>query len=920
MSKRVVACASVAELTDVCVEEVRELFSSCQVVNVLVGSSSWEAALKKRFASECVMGVNVSTARHWLESQWELWGDGTELASAQQQHLLARPVLAQLASLSPSKKYVSQFVSFAEDVLAVRATIESAALADAVRAYEESLVSHDFAHPYEACSQAVAHAPGQGFVFVAPDAVRPSSKSLVEGLGAVADVVVLRRELPCVLGKAPASEGELDTLRSMLFSGKNNLASAGSFAATEIHGVHAESAVIAGLAKELAGEKERFGRVAVVFPRLSAVGSNLPFELEEAGVPVECRLSVPVRQTAFGSAFLQLEGLLAEDDDGYVNSIAFACSDYSGLDRKTAHGLAAVWRGQAGATHEERLAALSSGLRGRVPAKVWTEKLARVRRLIEAPSSAERVRLMFENARAMHFDANRLADDAAAGNAILDYLELCEELGCPVSLEDIAELDVCLVRDSGGDGECVRVVGASEVSLIDGVDRVVFARLDKASYPMAQPPSPFDRYLVELGFDMKPDTPLRQRVLLLDALEKGSGGFACYRLATNAEGDDNCQSALWDELMSVYRSETDGDAPVHALPAALVASGCGKRVCEADLFVGAGQDVVASGEVNRGTLDAGAFDLLFPDFENFNETFSPTALEDYYRCPYRWFVCRRIGANSLDKPFDQIAKGNLAHAVLERFYLNMAEAGIERVTSENINDCLEMASEAFDWQLAHEVERHRLNLMDDRDKQEANVVRKQVLDLVCRDATFLPGFAPRFLELKLEDPEGKPLVYAGVPVRGKVDRIDVDSQGRAVVIDYKLSGLASGYGLKKDEPGLPSRIQTDIYAVLVQRCLQMQGVKVEVVGSVYRSYAKNMLRGVYAEGIDWGGVEKTAACDSLPGGSHLETYPEYLAQVEKTVEGLVAHMREGDIAARPLCKDACEYCLAASFCEERRRA
>lgn len=917
MSKQVIACASVAELLDACAGEACRMSSECQVINILVNAPSWELAVKRRLAPAHVMGVNVATVDHWLESQWELWGDGTRLASAQQRHLLLRPVLAQLAGLSPSRKYVSQFASFVKDVLATGRAPKNEELAKAVDAYRASLACHGLADPSEAMRLVLAHVAGQGFVFVGPDDAHPFTAQMLEGLAAVADVVVLGRELPCARPQSTVA-GELAVLRSMLFSGRKGLAPTGRFTATEVHGVHAEDAVIVHLVKELAGDAQQFGRVAVVFPSASAIPASLPLELDGEGVPVECRLSVPVRQTAFGSAFLQLEKLLSEDDDA-SNSIALACSDYLGLDRKTARGFAAVWRGQAGSTHEERLASLTAGLRGRVPAKVWNEKLARVRKLLEAPGCEQRVQLMFENARAMHFDANRLSDDAAAANVILDYLALCDDLGCPIALEDIADLDVALVRDSGSAGECTHIVGASELSMLEGVDRVVFARLDKASYAMAQAPSPFDRYLEELGYSMKPGTPQRQRTVLLDAIEKGCEGFACYRLATNAEGDDNCQSALWDELMSVYRTSADDEAPVHALPGILVRGGCGRRVCEADLFVGNGQEVVASSEVSRGSLDDGAFDLLFPDYENYNETFSPTALEDYYRCPYRWFVCRRIGANSLDKPFDQIAKGNLAHAVLERFYLDMAEAQIGRVTPGNLKMCLEMANDAFDWQLNHEIERHRLNLMTDRDRQEAQVVRKQVLDLVRRDATFLPGFAPRFLELKLEDPDGKPLVYAGVPVRGKVDRIDVDSQGRAVVIDYKLSGLATGYGLK-DEPGLPSRIQTDIYAVLVQRCLRMQGVEVEVVGSVYRSYARNMLRGVYAKGIDWGSAEKTSAHDVLPGGSHLETYPEYLEQVEKTVEGLVASMRAGDIAARPLCKDACEYCLAQSFCEERGRA
>lgn len=56
-------------------------------------------------------------------------------------------------------------------------------------------------------------------------------------------------------------------------------------------------------------------------------------------------------------------------------------------------------------------------------------------------------------------------------------------------------------------------------------------------------------------------------------------------------------------------------------------------------------------------------------------TFSPTALEDYYRCPYRWFACRRVGYNGMDVTFDAAAQGNLVHATMERFYRCLKQAG-----------------------------------------------------------------------------------------------------------------------------------------------------------------------------------------------------------------------------------------------------
>ena len=920
MGIKVIECTSASGMFEACQREAVTMRGAHPVVDVLVASSDVEVLLKKKLAKEGAIGIGVSTLEHWLDSQWELWGDGSRLVSRQQRQLLLRPALAKLAQLDPSSAYIESFASFVQDALALGARPQDEQMVCTLEDYLERLGKAGLTDPFAVLDELASANAGKAIVFAGLDMTVARVAQLAKKLAATAELTVLQRCLP--LGNldddGTLADGELACMRSTLFSGKEGLVPTGGFKAVEVLGIHAENAAVVSLVKDAIDSGVDAGDIVVAFPSLAQLPASLPQALALAGIPVECRLSSTVRQTAFGSALLQLEALLGDADDGFANSAAFASSDYSGIDEQTARGLCATWRTQAGSTHEARLADLTRGFKGRVSSKIWVGKLERVRALLEQPALAGRISLMFDNACALAFDEERLADDAAVAHAVLDYLDTCEGLGMEPSLLDIAELSVALFRSSEGEESRVRIVPAAALSALESVSYVVFARLDKGSYPMAVPPGPFERYLDEMGFAARPATALNARVLLLDALERSSKGFACYRLATDAEGSDSCQSALWDELMTAYRSEADADVPVHALPSSLMEAGYGMRLAEADVFTGTVAEEAARFDVSRGSVDSAASGLLFPDFENYNETFSPTAIEDYYRCPYRWFICRRVGANPIDKPFDQIAKGNLAHAVFERFYLDLREEGIERVTEDNLALCLEIANRSFDWQLAHEIERHRLNLMSARDYQEVGVVRTQVLDLVRRDACFLPGFTPTYLELKLEDAQGAPLMYAGVAVRGKVDRIDVDEQGRAVVIDYKLSGLGSGYGLPKEE-GLPTRIQTDIYATLVQRCLREQAAELTVVGSVYRSYAKNMLRGVYAEGIDWGSAEIVRSSnDALPGGAHLESYPEYLERVESTVEGLMRKMREGDIAPRPLCDDACEHCLAAGFCVERR--
>lgn len=135
-----------------------------------------------------------------------------------------------------------------------------------------------------------------------------------------------------------------------------------------------------------------------------------------------------------------------------------------------------------------------------------------------------------------------------------------------------------------------------------------------------------------------------------------------------------------------------------------------------------------------------------------------------------------------------------------------------------MDEALAIANKAFDQQLEDDQSRERrgLYLRTEYDSCACEELRQQVFDLVRRDAAFLPGFIPTYFELELGRSSEQLLEYAGVPVRGKVDRVDVDAEGNAVIIDYKLSGLSAGYGFGRDDE-LPQRIQTDIYATLVER-------------------------------------------------------------------------------------------------------
>lgn len=917
MALRRIECCSIEELNNTFLEETSAAVRNRGAVDVLVPSLAWADKLKALMAPLRICGADIRALDRWLEGQWGLWGDGRRCVSGQERRVLCRVVLAELTGLDPSGKYVDSFVSFVCDVLASGAKPADARLAAALDQYKEMLDKRGLVDMWGELDVLVRPLQGQCLLFFLPETRRCCINIFMNKAAAVADAYAFERALPCVADGRHDDAGAFASLRRALYSGKMGLPADPNLRAVELHGCHEEHKAVAQLVAEALELGVAPGSVALVFPHPQDAYPQVVYELADAGVPLAYSASFPLSQLPFGAAFLQLESLLAEDDDGVANSLAFASSPYSGLDALDARGFAIIWRGQAGSTHEQRIKDLCEGFKGRVSAKLWKTKLEKTKTLLEEPQTSERIRLMYANAVAAKNGDQSIIDDAACANALLSYLERCENLGCEPSMKDMSQLPVFLRRAQGDEDNALTICAPSELPLLSGIECVVFARMDKECYPMATTPGPFDATLSSMGLQSSTDLSAQSRFALLDALESSPKLFCCYRRVTGPDGEDCCQSALWDELMTAFRADADQGSPIQALPAALTETGLGHRWSEADMFLSSGAFECTNAEVRRGTVADDALGILFPDAIGHNEVLSPTAIEDYYRCPYRWFICRRVGANSIDRTFDQIAKGNLAHAVLERFYTDLKEKGIERVAPDNLELSLEVANQSFDWQRQHEIDRHRLYLRSKQDWHESEEIRGQVLDIVRRDAEFLPGFAPAFLELKLEDEDGGWLEYAGVPVRGKVDRIDMDGDGNVVVIDYKLSSLSDGYGMSS-KGGLPTRIQTDIYARLVERCLQRRGIAAKVVGSVYRSYAKNKLRGVYKEGLDWGPAEAVSPKkDALPNSGYMKSYEEYLDEVEGKVSGLIELMKAGCIEPNPLCKDACKYCVAEGFCQER---
>lgn len=923
---------SVAELLRLGDEACGAALEKGRAVDLVVSSGLWRDRRKLMLRSIYPMGIHVQTYDEWVGDAWDLYGDGRRIVTPAQRRILLRPLVSRVGLLdgAPSAGLVAQLGDFAAEAVApglgpVDGLDEAQEkVIEIVRAYGSELEERGLVEQAQLEPLLVGAMSGERAVVLEnADLTSPHRRKFAHELSERLSVVEIERGLAIgISADAPREQaGELGELRRALYTGSGALRSTGAVSVGEAHGLHASDAVICMLVEHLLDAGEEPEGISVVFPDAADSYPHTQEALARAGIPFRARFSLPASRTPLGAAFANLASLKQdpESDDSYDRLVGLIATPYAGIGGKDARALQMRWRERGGSTPAERLEDITEGFaQGNADAGVTKERLAPLAELLSSDYAAC-VSKMFSHAAARGSDEDALYDDRAAASAILGHISACEELGRTPDVEDLAKLPVSLERSFGDPDNAVDIIGASSL-LAAPADCVVMAELDALHYPMARQAGPFDVLLESLGLGVPDDTVFRQRILLQDVIESAGRKIAFSRSTRDALGNESVQSALWDEVMTVYRGERDelDDLPVQEIPSELRPHAV--RISEADLFARGREAVRRTWNVPRGCLEnADEVDLLARDLSGKETPFSPTAIEDYYRCPYRWFACRRVGYNGMDNEFDAAAQGNLAHASLERFYRNLKKRGMERVTPGNLDEALAVASGALDEQVAHDEGRNRggIFIRTARDRYEIEEIRKMLLALVRRDATFLPGYVPTYFELTLGKGTGTMLSYGGVPVRGKVDRIDVDGEGNAVIVDYKLSGLSRGYGLDPDRD-VPGRIQTDIYARLVQRHFDLLGVPLHVVGSVYRSYSKNCLRGAYSRSIDWGEGERVFRDkDALPRSGRDETYDEYLDLVERTVSSCMERLHEGHIEPDPLdgdTKDVCEFCKALAFC------
>ncbi|HEX3174804.1 MAG TPA: PD-(D/E)XK nuclease family protein [Solirubrobacterales bacterium] len=291
-----------------------------------------------------------------------------------------------------------------------------------------------------------------------------------------------------------------------------------------------------------------------------------------------------------------------------------------------------------------------------------------------------------------------------------------------------------------------------------------------------------------------------------------------------------------------------------------------------------------------------------------------TTLEGFDLCSYRWFVAHELDPQPLDPVPDPLIQGGLMHAVLERLYAERP-GGEALPGMASLRSWIQRGREL----LAEEATARELGA----DPAERAIVRRVegLLErFLAEEASRSPSsFQPWLLEARFGDEEGgeRPsLEIDGWGLHGAVDRVDRDGRGRALVIDYKLSGQVTAREKLEEE----AKLQLQLYLIAVA---ELWGE--EPVAGLYhplRGTSSRRPRGVVLDEalakLDGYGLSRTDVVDR-------EGFEAMLDDARRRAGAIVARMRRGDIRRDPgprrglrghgLCPPFCDF---APICRRDR--
>ena len=477
--------------------------------------------------------------------------------------------------------------------------------------------------------------------------------------------------------------------------------------------------------------------------------------------------------------------------------------------------------------------------------------------------------------------------------------------------------DFAHAGDDDSKAPCVRFMTLADAALLPAgsVDALFIADVDADSFPLSREEGALATLSAELGavpVELEPAARLRD--LFHRAMAAARTHVVLARVTHDRQAKNRYPAAMWTELMALIRAE--------GRDARVASAGEGDIVGDLDTAAGAGLArrrvaCLPPQELGEGDIRHLVLYQRDPDDPSrlVPRQLSASQIEGYATCPLCWFMSSRIRPQSLDAGFGNMEKGNFVHDVMYRLHAELIEAGVPRVTSSNLDFCLGRLRDVFDRVRAEHARNKTsssgaLVAHSALERVQVDEILPQLEAVVRYEAGALAPFAPAYLEYSFN---GLGVEYAGRPLGGRIDRVDVDAEGRAMVIDYKHRMDVNAFKLADptvakrdgtvpaDDPDwLPEHTQSLIYA----QALRHSELALDTRGALYFSTKGGApaMRGAVAEEfaeVEPGDGRVPGLRSGFPDAGHGGGmgFDELLDRVEETIARKLDALEAGDIAA-----------------------
>lgn len=287
------------------------------------------------------------------------------------------------------------------------------------------------------------------------------------------------------------------------------------------------------------------------------------------------------------------------------------------------------------------------------------------------------------------------------------------------------------------------------------------------------------------------------------------------------------------------------------------------------------------------------------------QTFSVTELDDYLRCPYRYYVEHILGIEAIEEPTEDLSprdRGNRVHGILRKFY----EEWRGPIRPDDRERARRLLASLADAVFTRDADTFR-----NRREKEFFITTVTERFLAAETLFWTQGFRPSYLEQKIDDFHLSLNDGTKVLLHGKIDRIDVDEQGNFIIADYKTGKYP------QPKKGTSQEIfQLPLYAIMAKTSLmgttpglaRPVGLAYYDLAGKFGNQARDMVLYDKAAGYDHAAVKPQASPKSAEEfGLILE---QSIGKARDAALGIIS----GHYPQSPAKENDCRSCPSAALC------